>query len=331
MTSSAKPNPNKNQVTLDLIELYAQLRRELLIDRTPPPVVALPAVSTRAETSRLIADSLENDQTSVWLSTKADRERRRQRLRGLATTNLNVPRESSSDFGTTLNTGFGSSQGSALLLENARPIRIDPNLPGPQIPDRPSPQARERIKKLAMEGQHNPDLARDPYPIILKAQTFESYLAKVSGSVRLEVFDADEDDDTTICKLPNTQMLWDRGAHSTVITDDLLPTDFIAHARVDKYLAIYAAASNSSVVQVSIEIQFSNCVQLVEGVATIRPAGSLPNGFSGIILGQRTILDSLEYHVVPARVLRARGEDIEGQWGDIRLLGCVIDGQYEPS
>ena len=62
----------------------------------------------------------------------------------------------------------------------------------------------------------------------------------------------------------------------------------------------------------------------------IRPAGSLPNGFSGVILGQRTILDSLECHVVPARVLRAQGTDIEDQWGEIRLLGRVIDEQYEP-
>ena len=169
METSVESSANKNLVTLNLIELYAQLRRELLIDRTPPPVITLPAISTRAESSQLIAWVLKNDQTSVWLSSKGDKERRHQRFRDLAAISPNVPRNSGSNLGPGSNTGCGSSQGPTLLQENARPIRVDPNLPPPQVPDRPSIKARERIKKLFLESQHNPDPARDPYLVVLKA------------------------------------------------------------------------------------------------------------------------------------------------------------------
>jgi hypothetical protein len=155
----ATPVTTRKLVALDLTELYAQLRQETVIDRIPPPVITLPAISTRAESSQLIARSLENDQTPVWLSSKKDKESRRQRLHGgLALIDPNLPRNSGSNLRPGSNIGRGSSQGSALLQENARPIRVGPNVPRPQVPGRPSLEARERIKKLFLESQHNPDL-----------------------------------------------------------------------------------------------------------------------------------------------------------------------------
>ncbi|KAH0562870.1 hypothetical protein GP486_002520 [Trichoglossum hirsutum] len=309
-------------VYLSLAEIYRQLRRELLIDRTELPVITLPALSTRAETSRLIADSLQQDQTSVWLSSKEEREKRRQRLHRLATSHPDANlRESGSSP--------APPQSLVLSNENIRPIRVGPDIPAPQVPERSSPLVREQLAKLAKNARFNPDLGRDPYPLLLPAHSYESYLAQVLGGLRLEVLDADEEDETTVYKLQGQQMLWDTGAHFTTITEDLVPESFLMHTRDTGYLETYGTAANSGVVQIGIEVQFSNCLHKIEGLATIRPANTMPNGFSGIILGQWTILDSLEYHVVPARILQARNEVAHGDWGEIRLLGCVVDGQYK--
>jgi len=62
MSSSSE---TRGVVCLDLAEIYKQLHRELLIDRTELPVITLPTLSTRAEVSRLIADSLQQDQTCL--------------------------------------------------------------------------------------------------------------------------------------------------------------------------------------------------------------------------------------------------------------------------
>jgi hypothetical protein len=301
---------------------FRRLRSEVLIDGTEPPTITLPTLSTRAETSRLIADNLQQDQTSVWLSSKEEREKRRQRLRHLATFDPNAKlREPGSSS--------ASPQNLVLSTENIRPIRVGPDVPAPQVPERSSPLVREQLAKMAKIARFDPDLARDPYPLLLPAHSFESYLAQVLGGLRLEVLDADEEDKTTVCKLQGQQMLWDTGAHFTTITEDLVPASFLMHTRDPGYLEIYGTAANSGVVQIGIEIQFSNRLHKVEGLATIRPASTMPNGFSGIILGQWTILDSLEYHVVPARILQARNGVAHGDWGEIRLLGCVVDEQYK--
>jgi len=81
------------------------------------------------------------------------------------------------------------------------------------VPDRPSPEAREHLKRLAIESRHDPHLALDPYLITSAADTFERYLATALGSARLEIIDAGEYEDSKRCKLQAEQMLWDTGAH----------------------------------------------------------------------------------------------------------------------
>ena len=312
---------DRDLITLDLADVYHQLRREVVGRKAPLPLITLPSTSTLAESSQLMADILKNNQTEVWLSSKEDRERRRERIRALAL---------STDLGTLPNSWPTSLKGSASLRENARPIQIEADTPAPEVPDRPSPETRERLKKLAMESQDDPYLALDPYPVTLVADPFQRYLPTVLGSGRFEIIDASESDDSKICILEAEQMLWDTGAHRTVITEDLLPAEFVRHARTDEYMAIYGTGDRDSVVQISMEVQFSNCVKKIEGVAIIRSSSSMPNNFSGIILGQHTILGCLEYHAIPAKIMRARGKNIEDKWGHIRLLGCIVGGEYCP-
>ncbi|KZF26080.1 hypothetical protein L228DRAFT_242481 [Xylona heveae TC161] len=45
-----------------------------------------------------------------------------------------------------------------------------------------------------------------------------------SHNLRIEGLDAGSED--SVCKLDNQLMIWDTGARSTVITDDLFPQEF---------------------------------------------------------------------------------------------------------
>ncbi|KAG5298012.1 hypothetical protein I7I48_07331 [Histoplasma ohiense] len=62
---------------------------------------------------------------------------------------------------------------------------------------------------------------------------------------------------------------------------------------------------------------------------TYIPAGSLPNGFSGMILEQHSFLDLVEYHGVRVKVPASKGVDPQDSWGEIRL-GYVLNEEYRP-
>lgn len=57
---------------------------------------------------------------------------------------------------------------------------------------------------------------------------------------------------------------------------------------------------------------------------TYIPAGSLPN------LGQHLLLDLVEYHGVRVKIPASKGVDPQDSWGEIRLLGYVLNEEYRP-
>jgi hypothetical protein len=77
---------------------------------------------------------------------------------------------------------------------------------------------------------------------------------------------------------------WDTGAHITTITEDLVPASFLMYTRDTGYLETYGMAANSGIVQIGIELQFSNCLHKIEGLAMIRLTNTMLNMFSGIIV-----------------------------------------------
>lgn len=54
-------------------------------------------------------------------------------------------------------------------------------------------------------------------------------------------------------------------------------------------------SGNSISIQVGIEIQFNGCIDWVCAVCL----AGLPNNFSGIILSQHGMLETVEHHIVP--------------------------------
>jgi hypothetical protein len=53
----------------------------------------------------------------------------------------------------------------------------------------------------------------------------------------------------------------------------------------------------------------------------ITPPSIVPNGYSGVILGQRCFMDYMDFRQVPRSILDGRGEKLkEDEWGDIKII-----------
>lgn len=303
-------------LSLDLVDLYAQLGREAAIYVKPPPLLELPKQSTRSELSKAIALGLADDQTPIRLVTNEERASSSRRKKELS---AEARRLSSQRRG-----GSGDPD---FWKENTKPIQVDPAVPMPYVPNRPSAQSRQRLKQLAKELKESGTLDLDPYVSPLIAATFEAYLPMVVAEATIEALDIDTPGDPAAYRIPNLRCIWDTGAHHTVVSEDLLPISFVNRIRDAEYMAIYGSEGNTAV-QISINIQFSNCLEVFETICVVRPSETLPNGFSGVILGEHGLLNLMDYHVVPRKVLQYKGVDIQGEWSQIRLLRHVVDDQY---
>lgn len=73
-------------------------------------------------------------------------------------------------------------------------------------------------------------------------------------------------------------------------------------------------------VQVDATIALTGSTFSMSFLAFVVPAGTLPNDFKGVLLGQYTFLDQLHYEMIPQKVLHAFGTPIaEDLWGTIRI------------
>lgn len=155
-------------LSLDLVDIYAQLRREAEINAKPPPLLELPKQSTRSELSKAIAHGLADDQTPVRLLTDEERlssSRRKKELAAEARSLSLRPEPPSSRQ-------WGGSGDPDFWKENTKPIHVDSGVPRPCMPDRPSTQSRQRLKQLAEELKESGTLDLDPYVSPLTAATF---------------------------------------------------------------------------------------------------------------------------------------------------------------
>ncbi|OBT69092.1 hypothetical protein VE03_01391 [Pseudogymnoascus sp. 23342-1-I1] len=116
--------------------------------------------------------------------------------------------------------------------------------------------------------------------------------------------DVDHDYGAIAQGIPNTTMLWDIGAQSTLISEDLLSDAFrnyFSQPEHDHY-------RNDDATRVQIEVRNVEIELVVIGY--VIPREQMPNQSSIIIFGQR--------QCIPRSILVAKGEDIaEDIWGDL--------------
>lgn len=168
-----------------------------------------------------------------------------------------------------------------------------------------------------------PEPSRNPF-ITNKPGVDDRYLACVSGKLILSGLDAE--DDGLEEEIIWSKCLWDTGAHTCSISDDILSEDFRAYLQ-DPVHDPYRN-SNVPVVQVDASFGLSKANVSISTVFTVLPLSKIPNQRSGIILGQSAFMNHLSFRAIPRAILEAKGESVsEGIWGDIVVEEIVEGGE----
>jgi hypothetical protein len=154
---------------------------------------------------------------------------------------------------------------------------------------------------------------REPYAS-LRPALGEGHLPIVRADLVLRGVDSIETD--PIYKLEGINMIFDTGAHRTIIADELLSASFREYLK-DSVHDPYRS-SNGLVLQIDAGIALTNCPVAIEAVAVIVPKANMPNKLVGILFGQLSCIDRLSLRAIPRQLLIAKGEEISDEhWGDI--------------
>jgi hypothetical protein len=110
--------------------------------------------------------------------------------------------------------------------QSGLPIRTNVDLsaigPAPPISERHRGRLREIAKQIAKEEEES----RQPY-LTLHAGLTEGHLPVVKANLVLRGIDCESFE--PVCGLRSTEMIWDTGAHRTIITEDILSAEFREH------------------------------------------------------------------------------------------------------
>lgn len=203
------------------------------------------------------------------------------------------------------------SQSSASGMPGLR-IRNAVNPSTLPTPQRASPETRARLKENA---KTQPSSSKDPYVTTVRAYREDTKLAVISGKLMLSGIDGSMSDPS--CVVYSSDMLFDPGAQSCWITEDMLNDHFRDYVMNDPINASYRSKDQQTV-QVDAAFSFATGVIQMSCVFQIVPRSRVPNQRVGVILGQNTFIDQIVYRSIPRAFLLANGEAVdENVWGDI--------------
>ncbi|KAJ5902347.1 hypothetical protein N7495_002875 [Penicillium taxi] len=202
---------------------------------------------------------------------------------------------------------------SSSTSNNALPIRSSG-----QLSSQPTPKPVSRERRAAFKahffGENEPPY-RAPYVLRLTASITEHRLATIYGQVTVAAID--HEDSMPKATMEHAELLWDTGAHETIITSDFLPSNFVSFLQTDPINDPYRLASKTKV-QVSFTLEFSNSILFLETSATVVQKETVPNHRSGIILGQKGCIENMQYRSIPRAILEVQGQKPgTNVWGDL--------------
>jgi hypothetical protein len=119
-------------------------------------------------------------------------------------------------------------------------------------------------------------------------------------------------------------MLWDTGAHSTLVPEELLPKSFRDYLS-DPIHDGYRLAGGSRV-QMEILVHFPDVTFFIEAVALVLSQSYLPNQHDGIIFGQKGCIGRMEFRSIPRLILE--GDDANDAATRLGNRGCIIIAKY---
>ena len=147
----------------------------------------------------------------------------------------------------------------------------------------------------------------EPYAITLHASITEQTLPVVKGRLEIRGIDHIKGDPAEV--LEQVNMIWDTGAHQTIITEDLLSESFrqfLKDSRHDAY-----RLNNGLRLQMDAVIGLSNVPTNIDAIVMVVPRRVMPKEHIGILFGQKCCINDISYRSIPRRILQAKGEDIE--------------------
>ena len=247
-----------------------------------------------------VSEALQSSDVDVWIVPPSTKEQK-DAIRKMALENV---------------ANYPSSESSA--RRKGLPIRTP--FPKDLEPSPPTPEMREALKKQAEEMMGLP--SRQPYVLQVTATITESTLAVVSGKLKVRGVDAAVGKKSHEHHLLLDDMLWDTGSHGCTITSDLLPHEFMEYLG-EKEHDPYRDQSGMKV-QVDGYVAFSNNGFRFNSIFTVVPPSQVPNSRSGVILGQKGLIDRMVRTETPRKILKRRGEDIKDhEWGTIDILEYI--------
>jgi hypothetical protein len=187
-------------------------------------------------------------------------------------------------------------------------------------PERPSPQVCNALRQIARD---QPWPTQEPY-VHIRSRRAERYLPCLSGSLALMGIDGNED--SPVCKILTDAIYFDTGAHVSAISDDLVDEKFLEYLRLEENKANYDSGVGK--VMVDSTISFTNTRVQIPFLMYVVPQDMMPNRLSGVLLGQHTFIDRLQYESTPRAILNSRGQYVPDDiWGEIAINEYVaLDG-----
>ena len=148
--------------------------------------------------------------------------------------------------------------------------------------------------------------------------TLETDLPIVRCKLLLQA--VDHEDKMPQLDIAETDALWDTGAQITFITDNLLTDEFRNFLKTADVNEPYRDTKTTRV-QIQCYVEFTNTVIEIDTLASVVPLEQAPNGRSGIILGQRGLIDCVRYESVPRNVVIATENTTMSEefWGKFEL------------
>lgn len=278
-------------------------------NRHPGLRVEFPKRLSVVELLERCASALKFDENPVSVPRISARsEALRQRLRAMAKENMDAEEAR-----------IARNRGPPNLTIQTHGLLLSADLPKPL-----NPGQRARLKEVFSDVL---SISKTPSPHYKLNNLAVSNLPAVECTIALAAIDHEDPmpQDVIICQ----NALWDTGADMTYITDDMLSQDFRRFVNEDDVNARYQR-DESTLVQISCMLEFSNktIIQL-DTVAAVIPRAFAPNGRSGVLLGQRGVIDSLEYMSVPQKSALKRDPTFpKDRWGYFNIISyCDTDGE----
>lgn len=257
--------------------------------------VTLPSHSTWKTAIRAAEEAMGDVDESIYLMPQSTGSTNRQRVHEMA---LDFARNES-----TMVDPWGTNYG--------RRIRTRSDIRHSGAPQRASANTRQRLRETAKKMVDEP--WKDPYANIHVGLT-EGYPPIVTANLR--VYAIDDSPAGELGQLDAVEMIWDTGAHRTIITEKLLPQSFREYLRAPIHDPYRSSAGSS--VQIDAEVALSNDIILINTLAIVLPQAKMPNQLRGILFGQISCINRIRYESISRDFLLAKGENVgDDVWGDL--------------